>query len=113
LVGRRDIRTCYPYLSGSTQDVGKKVAAGAFNGFSNMTKCIGHLNDWSIFVSRLQQYAVSSSGIVKMDFPYNFGVTGTGSRVFQQLEGFFKYNFINYWLSLSLHEVSGISMRLR
>lgn len=107
LVGRRDIRACSLYSGPEGHD-----ASIAYANFTNTIKCIGYLKDWSIFAGRVGQTAVNSRGLVRMFLPSSFNFsTAPGTRSFTQIEGFFKYNFVNYWLGMALTS-TGIYMRL-
>lgn len=103
LVGRRNIKSCF-MGSGTPLEVIPGPGTTDSGGF------IGLLDKWAISAGRTFQTAVSSTGVVPMWNPsvLNDGLTGSQ---FAQLEGFFKYNYINYWLQLKLSGL-GITFKL-
>ena len=92
LVGRRDIYSCYQEVD--------SISPLSYSEDANNLGVIGHFNKWSIVAGRGFQKAISTSGVAHMWNPEEL-MYGFSSPGFRQLQGFFKYNYTNYWITLS------------
>ena len=100
LVGRRDIRSCTASKSSGSTETDALREDDSHN-----LGVMGYLDKWTIYSGRERnsgiafQTAVSSEGTVKM---LNLASNNISGSSFRQMQGFFKYNFINYWIMLYL-----------